>query len=370
MLVDDTSRGGFESGGKGSCRLREIGVDEPMQFGWFVAGDARADCDEKLRLPAAQVLQHGDQRGKAELLLPQNSRRRMFSGAGEVAAVARALDLCQSLRAAADCADSFAEGRAPATSLPLAAKRTRHDESAYCLRMHRDSRRMTRLQGAMTITSCILSTHRLGWSRAMNHNGESALPTAALRRLQATLESRATDRSREFWRQYLRGHASFRGVPMAGVRETVHDWWQAEGFGELSMAAQRRIALRLFQEDPTEDKLAGVLLLSETLLPNLSAKDLPAFGRLFTRGLISDWNLCDCWSGIRNDLPRQAWDGSCGSCPSPTASSSVPLPGTTLTTCPARASGTSLMKMPKGEQKKLLALHAERSKLRKKWRNR
>ena len=223
---------------------------------------------------------------------------------------------------------------------------------------------------------------------------------------------------------------------MAGVRETVHDWWRAEGFGELSMAAQRRIALRLFQEDPTEEKFAGVLRLSETLLPDLSVKDLPAFGRLFTQGLISDWNLCD-WFSVKvlgktvehADVPASLakaisvwrwstpiWQrrASCvafvnhakhGDTRIAGLSRIILTNGKVLVGDSERFAQTGVgwvlrelsvanrqlvdafardhlddlsregiryigEKMPKGEQKKLLALHAEPAKLRKKWRNR
>lgn len=119
-------------------------------------------------------------------------------------------------------------------------------------------------------------------------------PTQAqLRRLQQALDARATEKSRAFWSKYLKGDAVFRGVPMAGVREVVHGWWANESLGDLTVAAQTKAALKLFEQEPTEDKLAGVLALSEILLPHLSKKNLPALARLFARGHIADWNLCD-----------------------------------------------------------------------------
>jgi 3-methyladenine DNA glycosylase AlkD len=111
--------------------------------------------------------------------------------------------------------------------------------------------------------------------------------------LQSALDAKATEKSRAFWQKYLKGSATFRGVPMGGTRAVVHAWWRDEGLGELTAAAQTKVALRLFEEEPTEDKLAGVLALSEILLSHLSKKNLPAFARLFAQGHISDWNLCD-----------------------------------------------------------------------------
>ena len=120
------------------------------------------------------------------------------------------------------------------------------------------------------------------------------IPTdAQIRRLQATLDSRATEKSRIFWTRYLKGNATFRGVPMGALREVIHAWWHDEGLDDLATASRIRAALRLFEEEPTEDKLASVLVLSEILLPHLSKKDLPAFARLFARSHISNWHICD-----------------------------------------------------------------------------
>ena len=121
----------------------------------------------------------------------------------------------------------------------------------------------------------------------------NTLTPEQIRRLQAALDARADEKTRVFWTKYLKGNAAFRGVPMAAVREVVHNWWKNESLGDLTVASQTKAALRLFEEKPTEDKLAGVLALSEILLPHLSKKNLPAFARLFVRGHIADWNLCD-----------------------------------------------------------------------------
>lgn len=44
---------------------------------------------------------------------------------------------------------------------------------------------------------------------------------AQLRALQSDLDARATEKSRAFWTRYLKGDATFRGVPMAEVRAAV-----------------------------------------------------------------------------------------------------------------------------------------------------
>jgi 3-methyladenine DNA glycosylase AlkD len=119
------------------------------------------------------------------------------------------------------------------------------------------------------------------------------LEDAKVRRLQAALEARATEKSRTFWQRYLRGSAVFRGVAMADVRKTTKAWWTAEGIDEMTVPRQIDVALRLFEETPSEDRLAGVLALSERLLPHLTEQHLPAFARLFEGERIADWNLCD-----------------------------------------------------------------------------
>jgi 3-methyladenine DNA glycosylase AlkD len=116
-------------------------------------------------------------------------------------------------------------------------------------------------------------------------------------RLQLRLNARATAATREWWAKYLKGAASFRGVKMGDVRTAVHAWFEEEQFGEyLSLGQQKGLALMLLEEDHTEDKLAGVLFLQETLLPAGALdwrSDLPRFARLFDQGYIRDWNVCD-----------------------------------------------------------------------------
>ncbi len=118
-----------------------------------------------------------------------------------------------------------------------------------------------------------------------------------IERLQLRLNARATAATREWWTKYLRGAASFRGVKMKDVRAAMHAWFEEERLGErLSVGRQKDLALMLFEEDNTEDKLAGVLFLQEILLPAGALdwhSDLPRFARLFDGGYIRDWSICD-----------------------------------------------------------------------------
>ena len=127
-------------------------------------------------------------------------------------------------------------------------------------------------------------------------------PNGLINRLQSRLNARATPATREWWTKNLRGAASFRGVKMRDVRTALHAWFEEEQLGEhLPIERQKDLALMLLEEDYTEDKLAGVLLLQEILLPADALdwrSDLPRFARLFDQGYIRDWNVCD-WFCIK-----------------------------------------------------------------------
>ena len=132
----------------------------------------------------------------------------------------------------------------------------------------------------------------------MNHRDlSSPTPGGLIEGLQLRLNAHTTVATREWWTKYLRGAASFRGVKMADVRKAVHAWFREERLGEhLSVGQQKDLALRLLQEDYTEDKLAGVLFLQEILLQAGALdwhSDLPRFARLFEEGFIRDWSICD-----------------------------------------------------------------------------
>src|SRR5215207_466154 len=118
-----------------------------------------------------------------------------------------------------------------------------------------------------------------------------------IERLQQRLNARATAATREWWTNYLRGAASFRGVKMEDIRTAVHAWFIEGQLGEyLSISQQKELALMLLEEEHTEDKLAGVLFLQEILLPEGALdwrSELPRFARLFDEGYIRDWSICD-----------------------------------------------------------------------------
>jgi 3-methyladenine DNA glycosylase AlkD len=118
-----------------------------------------------------------------------------------------------------------------------------------------------------------------------------------VRDLQSRLENRANPKTRAWWEGYLKHAASFRGVKMADVRLVLHEWHASvmDG-GYLSATEQKELAFALFEQEYSEDKIAGILFLQEILLPAGAVEwrtDLERFADLFGQGWIDDWNVCD-----------------------------------------------------------------------------
>ena len=85
---------------------------------------------------------------------------------------------------------------------------------------------------------------------------------------------------------------------MAGIRRIVHEVWDAERLEELPLDQRINLALMQFQQDYAEDKLAGVLMLSERLLGELQTEHVGLLARPFDH--IDDWSTCDwyCVKGL------------------------------------------------------------------------
>lgn len=94
----------------------------------------------------------------------------------------------------------------------------------------------------------------------------------ALARLTQRLDAAATAKTRDHWTRYLKGDATFRGVTTPDLRTALHSWWRDEDHGALPTADQKAIALALFDGPHTEDRMAGVLTLSELLLDALGPR--------------------------------------------------------------------------------------------------
>lgn len=107
------------------------------------------------------------------------------------------------------------------------------------------------------------------------------------------LEAAADEKTRQWWERYLKGAVPFRGVPMATTRRIVQETWRSTSTDQLSPDAQIALALSQFAQPYCEDKLAGVLALSELLLGQLRLDHVAALARPFEAGHIEDWSTCD-----------------------------------------------------------------------------
>ncbi len=82
---------------------------------------------------------------------------------------------------------------------------------------------------------------------------------------------------------------------LRSTRAIVLRWWSDHGLIEHPAAVGKRIALALLEQKPTEDKLAGILVLDELLADHLRTGDLPAFADLFTRHRLTDGSVVDAF---------------------------------------------------------------------------
>ena len=108
--------------------------------------------------------------------------------------------------------------------------------------------------------------------------------------VQRELQRRADPEKKAWWENYVKG-AAFRGTPMAEIRRVV-----AAAVGdhpESSEAELKAVACELVAQPLSEDKLAGVLLLSEHLLDHLGTDDLPMLHGWLAAGHLGDRNSCD-----------------------------------------------------------------------------
>lgn len=131
-----------------------------------------------------------------------------------------------------------------------------------------------------------------------------------LSRLRARLLERADPAVKVWWEGYVKDSAHFLGVKMPEIRRLLHAWHREEA-AALAPDEQLDRALALIGQAHTEEKLAGMILLQEILLPAGAIdgrRDLKRFERLFTAGHLADWNVCD-WFCVKVLGPLIAREG-------------------------------------------------------------
>jgi 3-methyladenine DNA glycosylase AlkD len=114
--------------------------------------------------------------------------------------------------------------------------------------------------------------------------------------LQKLLHENADPKTKDWWEGYVKGGAPFIGVKMVAIRSALHQWHTETVADNLDAGGQLDLALALFHERHTEEKLAGTLFLQEILLPTGAIRcqrDVDRFAGLFASGAIYDWNVCD-----------------------------------------------------------------------------
>lgn len=116
---------------------------------------------------------------------------------------------------------------------------------------------------------------------------------AFLTDLDRGLAALADPATRTWWENYLKGEAAFRGVKMAGVRHVVGELWESHGLGAVPVDRVVDLALLCMRRGPTEDKLAGVLLLAERALGDLRMSHVDRLAEPLADGSLGDWNSCD-----------------------------------------------------------------------------
>ncbi|HEX2090218.1 MAG TPA: DNA alkylation repair protein [Actinomycetota bacterium] len=115
-----------------------------------------------------------------------------------------------------------------------------------------------------------------------------SIATVIGKRLAATSDPK----TKLWWDRYLKGAIPFRGVPMAGIRQIVHEVWAERELDRLPLQERIEVALRQFEQRHAEDKLAGVLMLGELLLNDLTTEHVTDLARPFEKH-ICDWGTCD-----------------------------------------------------------------------------
>jgi 3-methyladenine DNA glycosylase AlkD len=119
--------------------------------------------------------------------------------------------------------------------------------------------------------------------------------------LQLELAANADAEKRAWWERYLKGEAEFRGVPTPVIRSSASAWWDDHDAGSLDSDGQLELCMELLRCPMTEDKLAGMLILGERLIPAGGvdwAGATASFATLFAERHLADWNAVD-WFCVR-----------------------------------------------------------------------
>jgi 3-methyladenine DNA glycosylase AlkD len=129
------------------------------------------------------------------------------------------------------------------------------------------------------------------------------LPTATPQQTAADLDRRLAAHGdadkRAWWERYLKGAATFHGVPIATVRQVVMQWYVDHRLAEVDdeeFVAHLSAAVGI---PVTENALAAYVLVQDHTLDRVAPeRDLPTIAAWFDDGTVADWNSCD-WLCVR-----------------------------------------------------------------------
>jgi 3-methyladenine DNA glycosylase AlkD len=139
-------------------------------------------------------------------------------------------------------------------------------------------------------------------------NSLSAEALAPIQDLQTRLDRDADPATKAWFEAYLKGVIPFRGLKLPQVKVITKAWYKS--IAKFPLADQTAIAFALLAESYSEDKLAGIVLLQEQLIPlaAIDQTDLTRFAQVFQSGAIGDWSTCD-WFCLRVLTPLVKREG-------------------------------------------------------------
>jgi len=116
---------------------------------------------------------------------------------------------------------------------------------------------------------------------------------------QQALDTASTEKTKQWWENYMKGVIPFRGVGIPKNRELLAEWRKVNKIDQWPLENQLELALEFFKEPIAEDKLAGILFIQNFLYDKLPWEVLlEKYEDIYKRELIFDWNICD-WFCVR-----------------------------------------------------------------------
>lgn len=121
----------------------------------------------------------------------------------------------------------------------------------------------------------------------------------SLKLLQARIARHGDPQKKTWWEGYVKHNTVFLGVGLHQVEKELTRWYRENSVATLEAEKQLEMALYLFAQQHTEEKLAGILFLQKYLCRKFSWQELlEKFTQLFAKRLIYDWSTCD-WFCLR-----------------------------------------------------------------------